>query len=406
MLRNQLRTMLVLASLGLSSGCAGDGLKMPLRNSFASLGSFGKNTPAGSQELSKEFREAQKEFTKDPEGSLLAWARWQEDIGEYAESRKRYRELLIAYPDNVEAQLGLARIEVSCGRVKQAEDILLEVATKRPENAPVRLELGRLYTQQEEWDKAIAAFEAASAVNPEDQVCRYELGIAFARSHRFDLALSHLTYAVGESAAHYNIGYIMYEQGKTADAAEWFQNALQSHPDPRTAERTRAMLAQLTPKNTRDRSAGPKYPSAEPSPEFLAARDRNNNANQFEPRSLDTPAIRPAESVRVEPKGQVLPFVANSVNPEQYSSGSPLPPVTLPPVSQQPLQQGIVDASNGNPFQTVSHSAPQDVSAQPTVRHNQPPQWKSAADQTSASGMPLATEQSSTAPTRWRSRQN
>ncbi|HRA88154.1 MAG TPA: tetratricopeptide repeat protein, partial [Planctomycetaceae bacterium] len=216
MLRRKLNTMLILAGLGFSSGCASDGFKMPLSDKFTSLGTFGKESaggPGSKDELSSEFREAQKVFKKDPEGSLLAWARWQEDIGEYGEARKRYRELLIAYPDNIEAELGLARIELSCGRVKQAEDILLGVAKHRPKNTPVRLELGRLYTQQEDWPKAIAAFEEASAVDPENQICRYELGIAFARSHRFDQALSHLTYAVGESAAHYNIGYIMHEQG-------------------------------------------------------------------------------------------------------------------------------------------------------------------------------------------------
>ena len=88
---------------------------------------------AGEGELSPEFREAQKVFKKDPEGALLAWARWQEDVGEYGEARRKYRELLIAYPENIEAQLGLARIELSCGRVEQAEEILTAVARGAPD---------------------------------------------------------------------------------------------------------------------------------------------------------------------------------------------------------------------------------------------------------------------------------
>jgi len=413
MLRRKLNTMLILAGLGFSSGCASDGFKMPLSDKFTSLGTFGKESaggPGSKDELSSEFREAQKVFKKDPEGSLLAWARWQEDIGEYGEARKRYRELLIAYPDNIEAELGLARIELSCGRVKQAEDILLGVAKHRPKNTPVRLELGRLYTQQEDWPKAIAAFEEASAVDPENQICRYELGIAFARSHRFDQALSHLTYAVGESAAHYNIGYIMHEQGKDVDAAEWLRNALQTHPDTQTVQRTHALLAQISPKNSRDLKSAPTYPSEQPSTEFLAARLKQNNLDQYEPRSFEAPVIRAATTMRTEPSDQALPFVASNVNP------GPDRGTLLPPVNPRPVQYGMANTgspSSGNlpdynPIQTISHSVSPNDSEPVSPRKSQLPQWKGAADQASnTTPAPEAQQQQQgTTLAKWRGRQD
>ncbi len=409
MLRRKLNTMLILAGLGFSSGCASDGLKMPLSDGFTSLGTFGKESGRGKDELSTEFREAQKMFKKDPEGSLLAWARWQEDIGEYGEARKRYRELLIAYPDNIEAELGLARIELSCGRVKQAEDILLEVAKHRPKNAPVRLELGRLYTQQEDWPKAIASFEEASAVDPENQVCRYELGVAFARSHRFDQALSHLTYAVGESAAHYNIGYVMHEQGNDVDAAEWFRNALQTHPDSQTAQRTHAMLAQLSPKNSRDLKSAPTYPSAQPSTESLAVRTKQNNLDQFEPRSFEAPVIHAATTIRTEPAGQPLPYIASNVN-----LGS-VPGTLLPPVSPKSVQDNMMKPDSPptgnltayNPMQTVSHSVSSNDSEAVSPRKNQLPQWKGAAVQAdNATLTPVAPQPQGTTLAKWRGRED
>ncbi len=102
-----------------------------------------KSTP---EELSPEFKAAQKNF-KDPEKSLLAWARYQEDIGEYAEARKKYRELQIAYPNNIEASLGLARIEMLTGRTRQAEEQLLTLAKDHPENGDIQLELGAMYSR-------------------------------------------------------------------------------------------------------------------------------------------------------------------------------------------------------------------------------------------------------------------
>jgi tetratricopeptide (TPR) repeat protein len=399
MISKKLNVILVMAGLSFSSGCASSGLKMPSRDTFASL-DFRKSQ-SGS-ELSPEFREAQKIFKVDPEGSLVKWARWQEDVGEYGEARKKYREILVAYPENIDAQLGLARIELSCGRVKQAEDILLEVAAKRPTNAPVRLELGRLYTHQEDWDKAIAAFEDASAIDRENQVCRYELGIAFARCHRYDQALAHLTYAVGESGANYNIGYILHEQGNDAEAAEWFQNALQSHPDPQTAEKTRAMLAQLDPNNSRDRNSPPTYPTASPSSRDVAIRSKQATIDQFEPASFEAPKIQAASTSRVQPSGEVLPYVSSETNSQQSAQ----PSVLLPPVNQQPAQYGMASQNIqptanpvvNSPFKTVSHSVPQGPVSQPTASGNQPPQWHGAGQQTPV------TQGASPGPTKWRGR--
>ncbi|MEJ7594857.1 MAG: tetratricopeptide repeat protein [Planctomycetaceae bacterium] len=381
-----------------------NGMRFPFRDTFAAM-DFRKSdsTPASDGELSPEFREAQKVFKKDPEGSLLAWARWQEDVGEYGEARKKYRELLVAYPDNIEAKLGLARIELSCGRVKQAEDILTELAHQRPTNAPVRLELGRLYTQQEDWQKAIAAFEAASAIDRENQVCRYELGVAFARCHRYDQALSHLTYAVGESGANYNIGYVLHEQGNDAEAAEWFQNALQTHPDPRTAEKTNAMLAQMSPKKPQDRGFEPTYPSASPSTQAVAARSKQATIDQFEPASFDAPSIRAASRIRTQASGQVLPYVSSEEisQPESHSS-MPLPPVSLQSAHHgiaTPLIPSTANGDAGNPFRTVSHTVPQEPAEPPTTSGHQLPQWRGA------SRPATLTQGQDIAPAKWRGRE-
>jgi tetratricopeptide (TPR) repeat protein len=228
-------TALVLAG---SSGCLSD------NSSGSRLGFSGKQSrPA--EPLSPEFREAQKTFRKNTPKALLAWARYQEDVGEYAEAIRRYRELSIAYPDNIEARLGLARVENTTGRFEQAEEILKELAARYPDNTQIQLELGHLYSKREDWNAATAAFEQACRVSPHDQLCRYELGIALARGGLFDDALPHLTFAVGSPAAHYNIGYILHEEGRDAEAADWLTHSLSLHPDQKTAAQARRLLAQI-----------------------------------------------------------------------------------------------------------------------------------------------------------------
>lgn len=409
----KLNAMLIIAGLGFSSGCASTGIKMPFAEKFASLGANKTESnsaiPSGTKaDLSPEFRAAQKVFKKDPERTLLAWARWQEDVGEYGEARQKYRELLIAYPDNIDAQLGLARIELACGRIQQSEDILLEVAQKHPKNPQVRLELGRLYTQQEEWPKAIASFEDASAIDPENQVCRYELGVVFARVHRYDQALSHLTYAVGESAANYNIGYVLHEQGNDTDAAEWFQNALQAHPDKRTTNMINTMLAEISTQNTRSRSNPPAYPSANPSDEFVARRTKQSAMDQFEPASFEQPQIRGAGTNESRQNDRQLPSVSSVANSQEYSEPSTL----LPPVNEQAAVQGNasppafrslppVTASQEGPFRTVSHVTSQEPAAQQLPSGNKPPQWRGVTRTSAPVDLPPATD---SMPGQWRSR--
>lgn len=195
-------------------------------------------------ELSAEFKRAQKGLD-DPEGTMLRFARVKEDVGQYAEAKQRYREILKSNPKCIAARLGIARIEYDTGRVQQSERVLVDAAKRHPESRDVWIELGRLYVQEENWNSAVESFEQAARLDPNDEIARYEMGIALARSDQFKAAIPHLEFAVGKSAALYNIGYILHESDRSDEAAEWFQRSLASHPDARTRAEAEKMLVQL-----------------------------------------------------------------------------------------------------------------------------------------------------------------
>lgn len=243
-------TCLLLPLLAISSGCSGSGFRDNWSGMMAGNG-FRQKQPAflldgePAQEVSKEFKEAQKLF-KDPERVLLSYARMKEDHEEYAEARAKYREIITAYPKNVDACLGLARIEIATGRMEQAQRILVQLAEKHPKNSAVYIESGRMFSKLDQYPDAIRQFEKACELNPNDQNARYELGLAFIKLNQLDDAMSHLTFAVGESAAMYNIGYLLQEQGRLTEAAAWYRRALKAHPDEKTAHQAQQMLAKLT----------------------------------------------------------------------------------------------------------------------------------------------------------------
>lgn len=235
----------LVAAMAVTSGCSSTDTREGWSGGIAQL------NPWKTQPLSKEFKEARRTLDH-PEKTLLAYAQMKEDNEEYAEAKDCFREILVAYPDNVDAQLGLARIEIATGRFQQAEEQLGSLVRQRPEDASIRMAQGQMYARLEDWDKAIAAFQKSTELKPNEQVPRFELGLALAKAGRVNEAIPHLTFAVGEPAAMYNVGYILQEQGQKSEAIGWYQEALDHHPDPRTAQRARQMLSSI-----QDSSQGP-----------------------------------------------------------------------------------------------------------------------------------------------------
>lgn len=295
---------MVAAAIGLNAGCLSSGLSTAATQT---KGFFRPAAKPASEELSPEFHEAQRTFRKNTEKNLLAWARYQEDVGEYAEAMKKYREISIGYPECIEAQLGMARIESATGRISQAEQILTSLAARYPNNVSVRLELGRLYSSQEEWEKNIAVCEEACGIAPHDQSCRYELGVALARAGRLQTAMPHLTFAVGAPAAHYNVAYILHEAGNEAEAASWLHHALSMHPDPKTAEKSRQLLASLpkefVPEAVHGRLADQRSGESGRSKESPEAINR--------PQSVSTP-VRQASDTRFQGAGDEVQAASHS----------------------------------------------------------------------------------------------
>lgn len=444
MKRQSLTSLLLMAAFGTSAGCAlsekshfwakpfasartetaaeaTDKESAPLEakeeSALASLKKTFTRKRSEKDELSPEFIAAQKTLKKNPEKTLLAWARYQEDIGEYAEARRKYRELQIAYPDNLEAHLGMARIEMLTGRSKQAEQILTDLVKEHPDSTAVRISIGQMYSQQEKWDEAIRAFEDACEIDRENQDCRYELGVAFARVGNYDQALSQLTFSVGESAAHYNIGYILHEQGRDADAAEWFRNALSLHPDHQTADKSKAMLAKLNPDQvgrgvvTTPMVARKLQPNAARSAQPVAATS-SVNRRTAPPEDLPVISGNRKRSAVVEFDNQ--PSSEEFAQNESAFNESPAQPATMSsgPLRNYPDQNDSVpqeQPAESSPFQNVSHT---DAPAQPgdtveaSASNAQPPQWRGPSPQSAA--RPTTSQWSSTPkdPPNWRARKN
>jgi tetratricopeptide (TPR) repeat protein len=444
MKRQSLTTLLLVAAFGTSAGCASSGKSHFWAKPFASNRTAAAEAAAEQEsasvekkeespiaalkkslsrsksekdELSPEFIAAQKTLKKNPEKTLLAWARYQEDIGEYAEARRKYREIQIAYPENLEAHLGMARIEMLTGRSKQAEQILTDLVKEHPDSTAVRISTGQMYAQQEKWDEAIRAFEEACEIDPENQDCRYELGVAFARVGKYDQALSNLSFSVGEPAAHYNIGYILHEQGRDADAAEWFQNALSLHPDHQTADKSKAMLAKLNPEQVGRgvvttpmvaRKLQPNTGRSSQSDSATASTNRRSTPAE------DLPIIsgnrKKSGVVEFDNQPSTAGYAQNGTGFNDYPT--PPAPTASRPLRNYPDQNYTMPqapTAESSPFRNVSYTetpAPVTNTFEASAPGAQPPQWRGPSPQSAA--RPAASQWSSAPkdPPNWRARKN
>ena len=194
--------------------------------------------------VSPGFKAAKKEL-KAADKTMLSLARWSEERDDLEEAQRRYRDLVADNPDNVEARTGAARVEFKSGRKLEAEKILQATVRKFPESSEAWIETGRLYAQMQQWSKATSSFQRAIEIDGEDRTARYEMGIALAHNDQLDEAVTHLTIAGGESAALYNIGYILHQSGRNDEAATWFRRSLNSQPDEITLRSAAQMLTAL-----------------------------------------------------------------------------------------------------------------------------------------------------------------
>ena len=199
--------VILLASL--LTGCASSGSRWP---------SFAKRDNGPRKNL------------KDPSKLDLAYAKWQEQLGNMTEARERYQRVLHDEPQSVDALLGLARMDQLAGRLTEAEQGFRKALKNSPNDPLVLDALGQFYAAQEKWPQAIDVLKQGLQVAPNDDTVRFHLAVATARSGDLATAKPHFVNSVGEAEAEYNLGLILHDQGKLELAEQHFVQAVVKKP--------------------------------------------------------------------------------------------------------------------------------------------------------------------------------
>ncbi len=166
----------------------------------------------------------------------LAYAAWHEQSGDFHEARDSYMKVLEKNPKDIDAILGLARIDRAYGRNDEADLHLKKALKLHPKDPKVFVAIGQAHASKQEWDQAIEKIQVACKLAPYDTIYEYHLAVVEAGAGDVPHAMEHFKRSVGEAEAHFNIGFILNEQGHSSDAEAHLVQSLKLKPDLKQAQ--------------------------------------------------------------------------------------------------------------------------------------------------------------------------
>lgn len=161
---------------------------------------------------------------------FVAAARLLENQGKTAEAEAQYQKALQAAPKDLYALVGLARLHDRQGNPGKAIELYQQAIGAHPNNSLAYNDLGLCLARQHQHDQALAALSRAVELQPGNAKYRNNLATVLVETNRTEEALKQLAAANPPAIAHYNLGYLLQQKGRRADALRHFQQALALDP--------------------------------------------------------------------------------------------------------------------------------------------------------------------------------
>ncbi len=166
----------------------------------------------------------------------LAYAQWMEADGNLTKAREHYARVAGERPENIEAILGLARIDMMSGRTHEAEQGFRSALRIDPSSPQALHALGQFYAAQDRWPEAVETLNKAMLAAPTEKTYRHDLAVALVHTGDVNGAVTHFVRTVGDAEAHYNVGLILRETGRLRDAQEQMLLAVTKNPELHQAQ--------------------------------------------------------------------------------------------------------------------------------------------------------------------------
>ena len=224
----------------LASGCS----LAPKTDALSAVQAAAKPQPVTGSATPGSAEFSSNKALRNPIKVHLAYALWHEQQGNQVEARNSYNKVLEKSSKNIDALLGLARLDMQLSRMSDAEARLQKAQKIVPKNPQVVAAVGQYHAVQKDWPRALEQMRTARMLSPYEPTYAFQLGVVQARSGDMVSALTSFTEAVGPAEAHYNLAVILQEQGQSAEAENHLQQALALKSDLPQAQKLLSAVRQ------------------------------------------------------------------------------------------------------------------------------------------------------------------
>lgn len=309
--------------------------------------------------------------------TYFAHAHLLERQGNFEQAVAQYRQVLASRPNFIAAR---NRLGITLNKLARHEEATREFETavsQQPTSAYLRNNLGFSLYLEGRFDEAEAELARAVELKPDFDRAMMNHALALAKLQRYEQAFKAFQKVCPPADAYFNIGLLLTEAGRYADAAQYLQGALDLRPDFEAARNQLhevSRLAAVTP---------PRVPPTQDATPIAGHADadvttlaRTTPANTTTP-ATPTPAVtrQPAETAPApRPSGgsgvvirDLPPTPTGATSGTTPDKPAPTPsqaaqaPAETPATMMQPTGGSAAaptgDATSPEPTQTVTRSA-------------------------------------------------
>jgi Tfp pilus assembly protein PilF len=238
-----------------------------------------------------------------------------EKQGDIPQARQNLQRALTMWPGNADVLRAAARMEDRQSNLPLAESLYQQAVTSNPQNAAALNDLGLCLAREGKLEPSAQVLEQAIHLQPDKVAFRNNVATVLVEMRQDQRALGHLAAVLNPAEANYNLGQLLVQRGRPADATTYFQTALQLNPGMQQASDALAKLG-----------AQPTAPViAQQAPVAPVAPQQ-----QFAPAGPSFGPQQPTYS-----SGPQLGYPATARTPGVGTS-SYLPPQYMPPIASQP----------------------------------------------------------------------
>jgi tetratricopeptide (TPR) repeat protein len=245
----------------------------------------------------------------------IAMAQMCERSGDVPGARHHYQEALNKWPGEVDVLRAAARMEDRLGQLPLAENLYQQAVMANPQHAGAHNDLAMCLARQGKLEASVQEIEQAVRLEPNNQRYRNNAAVVLVEMRQDQRALAHLSAAHGGAEANYNMGQLLVQRGRPADAAPYFATAVELNPTMQPAQEALAKLQGQTVGQV------PSVASEQPVPAGAPA--------------VGPQPTPPMEPQPAQPTGPQLNFPATARYPE-WGASSYVPPSYYAPSQQWP----------------------------------------------------------------------